>query len=253
MPHRTTNAVRAAGALTFAALGAGLLAACSGGDDQQVVERAGTIDAAAPAPATAAPAGAQQVAALRLAVAPAGNTARYLIREQLLNRDLPNDAVGETGGVTGAIALDAQGRIIPSASRFTVEMASMKSDSDRRDNYVRRRVLETEANPTVTLVPTGVRGLPSPLPSLASVTAPRSFQLVGDLTVRGVTRPTTWDVTAVYRDGRVTGTARTAFTFGEFGLTQPKVPVVLSVADTIRLEYDFTLVPEAAGAAPAGG
>jgi polyisoprenoid-binding protein YceI len=239
MLQRTTSAALAASAL--------LLAACGG--DGEAIERAGTLDPAAPGMAAAS--GEQQEAAVRLTVAPAGNTARYRVREQLLNRDLPNDAVGETGGVTGGIALDAQGRIIAAASRFTVDMASMKTDSDRRDNYVRRRVLETEANPTVTLVPTAVRGLPAPLPSLASVTTPRSFQLVGDLTVRGVTRPTTWDVTAVYRDGRVTGTAKTAFTFAEFELTQPKVPVVLSVADTIRLEYDFTLVPEVA-AAPAG-
>jgi polyisoprenoid-binding protein YceI len=232
MLHRTTSVALAATAL--------LLGACAGGDDQQVIERAGTLDGAT----GAATGGGEQAAAVRLTVAPSGNTARYRIREQLLNRDLPNDAVGETGGVSGTIALDAQGRIIPAASRITVDMAAMKSDSDRRDNYVRRRVLETEAHPSVTLVPTAARGLPSPLPALSSVTTPRTFQLVGDLTVRGVTRPTTWDVTAVYKGGSVTGTAKTAFTFAEFGITQPKVPVVLSVADTIRLEYDFTLVPE---------
>jgi hypothetical protein len=34
----------------------------------------------------------------------------------------------------------------------------------------------------------------------------------------------------------------TAFTFDDFQLNQPRVPIVLSVADTIRLEYDFRLV-----------
>ena len=42
----------------------------------------------------------------------------------------------------------------------------------------------------------------------------------------------------------VVGTAATAFTFKDFGLEQPRVPVVLSVADTIRLEYDFRLMPD---------
>lgn len=60
--------------------------------------------------------------------------------------------------------------------------------------------------------------------------------------MRGVTRPTVWQVTARYDRGRIMGSARTAFTFADFDLTQPRVPVVLSVADTIRLEYDFTLV-----------
>ena len=49
--------------------------------------------------------------------------------------------------------------------------------------------------------------------------------------------PTGW------REMAVTGTAATAFTFADFGLTQPKVPIVLSVADTIHLEYDFHFVP----------
>ncbi len=30
----------------------------------------------------------------------------------------------------------------------------------------------------------------------------------------------------------------------DFGLTQPRVPVVLSVADIIKLEYTFSLVPK---------
>jgi len=38
----------------------------------------------------------------------------------------------------------------------------------------------------------------------------------------------------------------TAFTFKDFELVQPRVPVVLSVADTIKLEYDFRFATESA-------
>jgi hypothetical protein len=51
-------------------------------------------------------------------------------------------------------------------------------------------------------------------------------------------------VTARGEGKDVVGTAATAFTFKDFGLEQPRVPVVLSVADTIRLEYDFHFVPD---------
>jgi hypothetical protein len=37
------------------------------------------------------------------------------------------------------------------------------------------------------------------------------------------------------------GTSSTAFTFADFGLRQPRVPVLLSVGDTIRLDYAFRL------------
>ena len=90
------------------------------------------------------------------------------------------------------------------------------------------------------LAPNVIKGLTLPLPSSGA----RTFQVVGDLTVHGVTKPTTWQVEAAFNGGRVSGTATTSFPFSEFGLTQPRVPVVLSVADTIKLEYTFSLVPK---------
>ncbi len=89
-------------------------------------------------------------------------------------------------------------------------------------------VLETSQFPTVELAPTALRGLTLPVPTSGS----KTFQLVGDLTVHGVTKPTTWQVDAKFDGGRVSGTAATSFVFSDFGLTQPRVPVVLSVADT---------------------
>jgi hypothetical protein len=66
--------------------------------------------------------------------------------------------------------------------------------------------------------------------------------MTADLTVRGVTRPTTWKGSAQFQNGQVTGSAATAFTFDDIKMEQPRVPVLLSVADTIRLEIDFNLV-----------
>jgi polyisoprenoid-binding protein YceI len=188
-------------------------------------------------PAVAVASGAADT--MRFVVAPSGNEARYRVREQLVGRDLPNDAVGATGEITGGIAVDGTGKIIPGESKFVVTVTGLKSDSDRRDGYVRRRLLETEQYQTVEMVPTAVQGLPSPLPA----SGPVSFQILGNLTVRGTTRPTTWHVTGQYQGGQITGTASTAFTFADFGINQPRVPILLSVADSIKLEYDFTLAP----------
>jgi len=185
-----------------------------------------TIAAAAP---SAAP--------VRLVVAGENNVARYRVREQLVGFDLPNDAVGVTKDVTGAIVLDEKGNVVPEQSRLVVGVAGLTSDKTRRDGYVRRRLLQTDSFPTVEFVVTRVRGLALPLPSSGN----RSFTLEGNLTVRGVTRPTTWTVDATFTPDGLTGSTITKFTFAEFGLTQPRVPVVLSVADTIALEYDFTL------------
>ena len=66
------------------------------------------------------------------------------------------------------------------------------------------------------------------------------FKLNGTLTIRDVTKPITWDVKATWiGTTNVTGTASTKFTFDYFNITKPSVPIVLGVADDIRLELDF--------------
>jgi polyisoprenoid-binding protein YceI len=179
--------------------------------------------------------------ALTLVVARAGNSARYQIQEQLVGIKLPSLAIGQTSGITGSIALDSAGRVIRSASQITVDVKGLRSDSDRRDGYVRGRVLETDRYPTVQFIPTSIAGLTNAL----STSGTKRFDLVGDLTVHGVTRPATWHVEATFDGDRVTGAASTTFTFADFGLTQPRVPVVLSVDDTIQLYYDFVLLRDA--------
>jgi polyisoprenoid-binding protein YceI len=179
-------------------------------------------------------------APLTYIVAPTGNEARYRVREQLVGVDLPNDAVGATQDIKGRIQLKSDGKVVKEGSKIVVGLTSLKSDKRRRDNYIHTRTLETAKFPQVELVPASLEGLLLPIPPGAS----RTFSLVGDLTVRGVTHPTTWHVTARSDDKGVVGSAVTAFTFKDFGMEQPKVSVVLSVADTIKLEYDFRFVPD---------
>lgn len=183
-------------------------------------------------------------AAIRLVVTPTGNEARYRVQEQLAHFDLPNDAVGRTSAVSGGIAFDSTGRVVPEGSEFVIQAATLATDRDRRDGYVRKRILETDQYPTIVLKPTAVRGLTWPLPAAGS----DSFQLIGNLTIKGVSRPTTWNAVAHFDQGTISGTAATAFTFDDMQLPQPRVPIVLSVADTIHLEYDFRLAPAEAAA-----
>lgn len=176
-------------------------------------------------------------AVLRYTVAPDGNEARYRVREQLMHHDLPNDAVGKTDAITGGVTIAANGAVDTAASRITIDVSSLRSDRERRDGYVAHRTLETAQYPTVEFVPTSLSGATLPLSSTE-----QSFDVAGNLTVHGVTKPTTWHVTAKSSGGDVTGTGWTKFTFADVQLAQPRVPILLSVADTIRLEYDFHLV-----------
>jgi polyisoprenoid-binding protein YceI len=175
--------------------------------------------------------------AVRYVVAPDGNEARYRVREQLMHHDLPNDAVGKTTGVTGGVTIAPSGSIDTASSKITIDVTTLKSDKDRRDGYVQNRTLETAQYPNVVFVPTSVNGAKLPLEE-----AEQSFDVAGNLTVHGVTKPTVWHVKAKSSGNDVTGTGWTQFTFADVQLAQPRVPILLSVADTIRLEYDFHLV-----------
>jgi polyisoprenoid-binding protein YceI len=174
----------------------------------------------------------------RYVVAPTGNEARYRVREQLVGVDLPNDAIGTVKEITGSLLVDPNGNVVRDSSKIIVTLTSLKSDKTRRDGYVQRRTLETTKFPTVQLVPTSFQGL-----AAKPTTTPSAFDLLADLTVHGVTRPTTWKVTAHSDGADLVGQATTAFTFKDFSLNQPSVPVVLSVNDTIKLEYDFRFTP----------
>ncbi len=198
----------------------------------------------APAAATSAPqsgqSGAAPAGAIRLTLVPEESEARFLVREQLAQRNLPNDAIGKTRSFKGALVIGPDGKVVRDQSKFTVDMATLQTDQGMRDNYVRRSVLETDKFPTADFVPTEVKGLANPLPTAGNVT----FQVTGDMTVHGVTKPVTWDVTGQINGKTLTGQGKTAFKFADFGLTQPRVPVVLSIEDNIRLEVDFKLTAQ---------
>lgn len=208
---------------------------------------AATTPASSPTAATPAPAAPSPTAttasvsqstgdAVVFQLVPAESEARYRAREQLLGRSLPNDAVGRTNAVEGQIVFNSDGTIDSERSRFTVDLRTLQSDETRRDNYIKQNTLEVDRYPNAEFQPTTATGLPWPLPSNGQL----QFQLEGNLTVHGVTKPVTWNVQATVEGQRITGTATTQVTFEDFGMTPPRVPVVLSLEDTITLELDFT-------------
>jgi len=193
--------------------------------------------APAPASATLAAAPVETAAAegLRLTLRPGASEARYRAREQLAGNTLFTEAVGRTTAVDGQVVVTAALNVVRDESRVTVDLTTLQSDQPQRDNYLQRTTLQTAQFPTAQLVPTEARGLPAQLPTAGEV----AFQLVGDLTVKDVTRPTVWDVQARIAGPEVSGTAATQFTLADFNLPKPTVARVLSIEDTIRLELDF--------------
>src|SRR5262245_35243728 len=80
---------------------------------------------------------APKASAVRLVIDTVGTEVRYRVRERLVGKEFDNDAVGATRAVSGQIALAADGSVVPEESKITIDVSGLKSDQDRRDNFVR--------------------------------------------------------------------------------------------------------------------
>jgi polyisoprenoid-binding protein YceI len=170
-----------------------------------------------------------------------GSKATYRVREQLAGLNFPDDAVGSTDSLTGSLMILPDGSIDAAKSKLTIDLRNLKSDQDMRDGYVKNRTLETDKFPTAEFVAKRIQGVTFPLPAPDRPTGQTGFQLVGDLTVHGVTKEVTLNGYATYSKDLVAGRANTDFTFATFGLTKPTLARLLSVDDKIQLELDFRL------------
>ena len=70
---------------------------------------------------------------------------------------------------------------------FTIDAKSVNTNQENRDAHLNRAdMFDTEKYPTITYKSTSIKS-----------TGPKKFQLTGDLTIKGVTKPVTVDLTLV--------------------------------------------------------
>lgn len=191
--------------------------------------------ASSPAAATGATSAPSSSDTVHLTLVEGDNEARYRVREQLARISFPSDAVGATKSVTGTINAKLDGTVLP-GSLVRVDVRTLKSDETQRDRFIQNDPLQTRTYPFVEFVPTALQGLPLPLQQGAV-----AFKLVGNLTIRNVTKPVTWDVKGTVTGDEAKGQAITTFNFDYFNLDKPSVFTVLTINDPIQLEIDLHL------------
>lgn len=150
---------------------------------------------------------------------------------------------GRFGTVTGTVAFD---EVHPLSSKIDVaiDVASIDTRQEQRDNHLRSPDFFDVANfPKMHFVSTGIAG-----------DVNGEFRVTGDLTIRGVTKPVTLDVTAEGRVRDPWGNARAGFSAtgkisrSAFGLTwnQALEAGGVMVGDEVKLAIDVELVHQAA-------
>lgn len=156
------------------------------------------------------------------------------MKELLAGNAARTDAVESASAVSGVIVLDAKGEVMP-GSKLTLDVTKLQSDRAIRDGFIKRNTLNTARYPNVEFVPKRIDGLGGPPPASGK----KAFTLVGDTTIKGVTKPMTWNVTAQFDQSGCTGVATSSFKLSDFGMTPPKAGPVISVEDTGNLQVSF--------------
>lgn len=149
--------------------------------------------------------------------------------------------VGVTNQVSGQLALDF-GSAVPQlvSGDFTINVNSLRSDDQRRDNAIRRNWLQSNQYPNATFRATALQGAPATYSEGQAAT----FRLAGDLTVRNVTRPVVLEVTARLNGNTITGEATTQIKMSDFGAGPPNLAGILVVGDDTLLRLQFTAVEQ---------
>jgi polyisoprenoid-binding protein YceI len=164
----------------------------------------------------------------------AASEARYVVDEVL--RGSPFTVVGETDQVAGQLAVDLGDFDAAQLGVIQINARALATDSSQRDRAVQNQVLLTNEHEYITFTPTTLIGRPATL----AVGESAAFQVAGDLTIRGVTRPATFDVSLTSASAdRLAGSATTTVRFADWGISIPNVPMVTGVSDEARLELAF--------------
>jgi polyisoprenoid-binding protein YceI len=160
--------------------------------------------------------------------------ARFIIDEVL--NGAPKTVIGITDQVSGEIAFDWNEPASVQVGTILVNARTLTTDNDFRNRAIKNQILVTDTFEFITFVPTQITGLPVGV----TVNEPYTFQIVGDLTVRDVTREVVFETIVVPVSATsLEGSAGTTILYADYGITIPQARSVTSVSDEVRLEIDF--------------
>ncbi len=178
-------------------------------------------------------------------IVPSESVASYIADEEFFADALTKyginagkqDTIGTTQEISGAITLDLDN--LSNAlgdNRFIVMLNTLESDQGLRDSFIRGNGPRFNQYPMASFVANAIEGAPATYSDGDEV----NFKLSGDLTIRDITLPATFDVAARLTGDILTGVAQTGIKLSEFGIPQLSFLNTLTVADDMGIKLEFT-------------
>jgi polyisoprenoid-binding protein YceI len=185
-----------------------------------------------PAP-TATPAA---VAPVVFQIDPTQSEASFTLDEELFGS--PVSVIGLTSDVSGLISV-TQGNLGQTIiGPIRINARDLHTDEEMRNRAIRTFILQSsdDAYQYITFEPTQIEGLPAEAKTGETV----MFKVTGNLKIRDIVKPATFDVTVTAKsEAELTGSATTVVKRSDFDLNIPSVPGVANVSDNVALAFTF--------------
>ena len=162
--------------------------------------------------------------------------ATFTLGEVLLGK--PNTVKGSTNKVTGSISVTLANPADSQIGTIQIDASTLHTDSGMRDRMIQRFILQSQQQQYqfITFQPTAIQGLPAAVKIGETI----PISITGNLKIRDVMKPVTFDATVTMKSAtELVGDAKATVKRSDFNLQIPNVPSVASVTDPVTLELQF--------------
>lgn len=165
------------------------------------------------------------------------STATFTLEEDL--NGVRTTVIGTTSEVGGTIQVNMANPSASTVGPIAVNARTLATDSDMRNRTIRSRILNSaeDAYEFITFVPQSLSNFSADSVSVGDTI---TFDITGDLTIKGVTQSVTFNASVtVDSESQISGTATTNVLYADFGLVIPSVPQVANVTEDVDLAITF--------------
>lgn len=163
--------------------------------------------------------------------------ARFLIDETLIGN--PTTVVGTTNRIAGDVIVNFADPPASQIGTISVNARTLKTDNEFRDQSIRGQILQSSRDEFefIDFVPTELVTLTT---EPVGVGETIDFQIIGDITIKGVTNQATFETqVTVAAEDRIEGFATATVLYEDFEINIQAPPNVTDIGDEVTLEFDF--------------
>jgi polyisoprenoid-binding protein YceI len=176
-------------------------------------------------------------------IIPEESEASYTVDEQFfinaleeLGKDMGLfKTVGVTNTIEGRIIVDADEPQRILSGEFVVDLRTLNSDESRRDRAIQNRHLESSRYPFAIFKPSSMANVPENYVEGDEATG----QLVGEMTIREITQPLTFEMRGVFDGESVSGVATATLLMTDYGFDPPNILGLFKVEDEVLVMLEF--------------